>query len=186
MTVVSEITADDVIAFNLYHLEHAPAMRRYVTWTRLGAAGVAAITVWSLVAYLAYDSRSIPALILAITAGILAYRLTPALMLLAAPGNVQRMLRDSRFRGMIGRQELALTPDVIVFRADSGERRISWHAVERIADTHAHIFIYDTPITALIIPSRSFATRADRDAFLDQARSLLPSPESLLPADARR
>ncbi len=177
MTVTYVVTADDVVAFNLYHLQHAPGMRRYLGWTRFGAASLAVISVWSLVAYLQYNSRSILALALAIIAGAIVYRMTPALMLRATPRTVRRMLRDEANRGMIGAQQITLAPDALIFRSELGECRYAWETIERIATTPEHIFIYVTPITALIVPARALSA-AERDAFVEAARSALPAHAS--------
>jgi hypothetical protein len=173
MTVTYSVTTDDVVAFNLYHLQHAPGMRRYFGWTRFGAASLAVIGVWSLVAYLQYNSRSLLALVLALIAGALVYRLTPTLMLRATPRTVRRMLRDDTNRDMLGVQRITLTPDALVFRAEPGERRYAWETIEWIATTPEHIFIYVTPITALIVPARAFGNAAEREDFLNVARAAL-------------
>jgi hypothetical protein len=119
ITVAFDVSADDVLAFNVYHLQHAPGMRRYLGWTRFGTTSLAFIGVWSLVAYLQYNSRSIPALLLATVAAVIMYRATPALILRSMSRTVRRMLQDTANQSMTGAQEITLAPDALLFRSET-------------------------------------------------------------------
>lgn len=56
----------------------------------------------------------------------------------------------------LGRHEMTISPDMFSSKNDTGEGKYNWQTVEKIDVTKDYIFIYVTPVSALIIPGRSF------------------------------
>jgi hypothetical protein len=79
------------------------------------------------------------------------------------------LIRQTRLMGT-GMHSTVLTPDFISDRSEEGELITPWHAVHHIASTADHIYIFDRPLSACIIPRAAFRTSEEAETFLGMAR----------------
>lgn len=74
--------------------------------------------------------------------------------------NLQGMLREGRSQTIVGPQRQTFTEEQITSRSSVGSATLSWAAVERIAKTETHIFVYLSPVSAIMLPRRIFPSDA--------------------------
>lgn len=81
-----------------------------------------------------------------------------------------RMFEHARNIGLFDVRELTLTSERIIETTTARRREIEWRAIEKIVTTDHHLFIYDTAVSALVIPRRDFSSDDAFWQFVRQAR----------------
>lgn len=162
MKITYETTLQDAVAFFHYHSEHSHLMKR--TRRRLTFLfGLALLFVCVISGF-----RNLP---LAVVVGALALG-----VLLLTSSWVDRRLgtwqtrkafEEGKNKATFGLHELELTDENLITRTRVAESRIGWEAVERVASTADHTFIYVSALSAEVIPRRS-VTEGDYDAFVKE------------------
>jgi hypothetical protein len=167
MTLNYDVTAEDFIAFNLYHFRHSPALQRQILITRITLSLLVIGLTLGLVYILDRDKQlSLFALFAAVIGGALFFLIYPRLIEPNLRKQLEKMLHEGKNDGVIGQQTLALTPEGIINGTPTGEQKIFWPAVEKVAATAEHVFIYVSALSAAIIPRRNFASESACTAFL--------------------
>ena len=174
MTAEYEITADDLVAFNLYHHRQSPTARRQYLRSWLGPAAVW-LCVCAGLWYFADRHRGTPLRtlldLLPLFSGVPVY-------LLYFPWAYRRKLRkiihgmvtEGRNRGMLGRHRVTISPEGVAEASEHAQTSTHWRGVEKVVATAGHAFIYIGAMAAVIVPRRAFADPADFDKFLDTAQ----------------
>ena len=70
---------------------------------------------------------------------------------------------------VFGRQRLRILDDMLVVTFEYGENRLKWPAVQKIATTDSHTFIFVSAVAAYVIPKHKIIS-GDYDAFVAAAR----------------
>ena len=68
-------------------------------------------------------------------------------------------------KGQLGRHTVKLEESAVAESTAVGEQRISWAGIDRIEHDPDYIYIYTTPMAAVVIPRRAFASPADAEEF---------------------
>lgn len=166
MNVSYELTADDLVAFTMYHNATSTAARRQrsgclipillvmlalpvlILATSDKPIGETAKAIWPLLA--------VPTLFAVLIFPFLRWqtaRLT------------QKLLREGNNTGFYGPCTLSLDDDGIRESKDTGDTMRKWSAVKKFAGTRDHLFIYTSGVEAFVIPTRAFGTSEERIQF---------------------
>lgn len=173
MTAEFDITKEDLCAFNFYHHFHSPIARaNYLRSWFIPAC------IWLLVClaiwYLADRSRGRPLQtfidLWPLFSGV-------PLQLIYFPWAYRRKLRklvagmvsEGSNRNLFCRHRVTLSTEGISDSGEFGQAATAWRAVERVARTDTHAFVYTSALVAIIIPRRAFASPAEFDAFVKTA-----------------
>lgn len=173
MTVDADITLEDLIAFNIHHCAHSPAMRRM---RRRNAFCLPTLWLFAMILII-FESgsprdtalASWPLLLLPIVVAFINF------------GTWKRRIRASvvklygeepcpRFRGQ---RQFDLQPGGIYERGDFGEATTRWTSILRVAATDDHVFIYAGAADAIIVPARAFAEPSQFQQFVHEARQFV-------------
>lgn len=68
-----------------------------------------------------------------------------------------------------GRRQVVINPRHIIEVTAFAEHRLAWSAVMKIENTPTDIYVFNSPMSAIVIPRRGFATPRDADAFFGLA-----------------
>lgn len=155
-------TLDDMVAFNKYHHDHSPVLRRQ--WR---------ISAWVFAIIVFYLSA-----ISALFGGTPKYLFAGILLIGAGlwlqnkwlyPGTVRklvtRMYKEGRDKGIFHRMVLRVDDDGLFMATRNRDEKIYWPAVERVVRDARHTYIYIGPIQAYVIPEARIES-GDLDAFL--------------------
>ncbi len=169
MKVRFELTAEDLIQFNLHHYQNSPLMkqslRRTTIWS--GALPLVMIMVMGLSGRFRWELLIPIALVAALVAALLARRQFPK----AIEKQVRQNVEDNNNRALFGTHEIELENDWLVQRTEVSAHRQAWRAVDRIEETDEGVFFYLSAVTAHVIPKRKLPP-AELQAFLERARQL--------------
>ena len=173
MTAEYEITKDDFYAFNLYHIRHSSTARRQYLRSWLSPA-----FIWLLICtgiwYLGDRERGTPLQtfldLLPLFSGIPLY-------LICFPWAYRRKLRkiikgmagEGPNRGLFTCHRVTITPETITDVSEFEQTSTAWRAIENVIKTNKYAYIYNTTMSAIIIPKRAFTSSSEFDEFVQTA-----------------
>jgi hypothetical protein len=74
--------------------------------------------------------------------------------------------------------EISLADDGVHWSNHRGEGRTAWHAVPRVVETKAHVYIFIDKAAAHVIPKRCFTDEAAINSFVSTARRYADAAQS--------
>jgi len=173
MLIRYNLTLDDVLAFNRYHMAHSPSMRRQ-RWIIVWGFPLLLLLVAGITAAREPSRGSIGLAIILPLAFHLFFRLRWGR---GVQRQIRKMYSEGKNADMLGEQVLELLPDGLFVRSPLSETKLLWPAVERVESTDAHLFIYTSAVGAHVIP-RSSVLEGDFDEFknalLERYRAAVP------------
>jgi hypothetical protein len=86
-------------------------------------------------------------------------------------------------RAGLGHHLVTLTDTGVSDRTDRGENSTPWHEIEEIASTRKHIFLYDGPASAYVVPRRAFHDGNAAEEFEFAAQDLQEKSRRHVPAN---
>ncbi|MFH1418413.1 MAG: YcxB family protein [Planctomycetota bacterium] len=165
------ITREDILAFNVYHCEHSPSIRR----RRLLAGAAFTFLFVVLLLLITFDSDEPGQMALEIWPFWLGLPIFWVLLLFWSPGRevrraVDKMLNEGRNICLLGPHIVTLTSEAFAESSEFSQSQTRWQAVDRIVVTDEHAFLYLSSMSAIIIPKRDFSAEGAFQAFVLKAR----------------
>jgi hypothetical protein len=170
-----EVVLEDLLAFNLYHHQHSPALRRFfrrLLFVLVLALGMlTSITaLYGMLVGLFEAKRWVPLLVMSLV-GIGAYlACVPFIRHWGVRKQVRLMMAEGKNSGLYGQHRLSIAPDGIREVVSVGESFRRWIGVERIAVTEDYAFFYQTAVSAYVLPKRAFGDELHFQQFVRSAQ----------------
>ncbi|WP_381482139.1 YcxB family protein [Sporosarcina contaminans] len=161
MEIRYELTEEDVVAFNVYHVKNSNIGRNSLRWQRLASP-----LIFLLFAYLLSIFTEIPAAPLLST-----FTITAVIWVLFYPKyfywhitrQVRKMLKEGKNEGLIGEHVLKMQKKGITDSTQNGETIVNWEAIKSFKEDIGHFYLYNSAISAYIIPKREVNADAVRN-----------------------
>ena len=177
MTYHIQLSDEDYLRFNMFHVRCSPMGRRQVRKLRVLYPVVCAVTTAVLFLIMRVREPAVMALELAVMAAV------AVILCVRVPRdlekNVERNIRRMKMDGKLpydADSEVELDETGIVSRTDRGETRIGYKDVEGIYSESDYLYIYFGAVQALIFPARCLGGEKENvTAFL---RERCPSAKS--------
>lgn len=172
MRVDYEVTIDDLLAFNLYHFNHSPTMKRQVLLGQI-IFSVMIIIGFGWIIY-SNNVQGLPALIIAGIGALfiaLFVAIYPRSVRSSVRKRIKKLAEEGRNTGMIGKQTMILAPDQITVTTEAGTSTYKWTAINKIETTAEWVFIYNTAISAFTIPRRAFPSDDACQTFIETVKA---------------
>lgn len=64
----------------------------------------------------------------------------------------RKMLEEGDNSGIFGRHKVTLTDEGIIHTEPESEQNIKWSGIKKLAESDEYYFLYNTPVSAIIIP----------------------------------
>ena len=147
-----KLTEEDYIDFNVFHAKNSKAVQKQVTIQRILVPViylVLAILV-SVVMDIQFFLIFIPVLIV----NILWFIFYPAYFYRLIKRNSTKMMREGKNVGVLGAHRMIFTEDGLREISPKGEMSISWSGIETFGEDHAGFYLYNSGMSALIIPKK--------------------------------
>jgi hypothetical protein len=171
MEVEFDLTAEDFIAFNLYHQERLPWGRRHPQWPWWVILGVFGVVLGFTTVVAGTDNERGLLATVGVLGGTAVWAGYSLFMWRERIANqVRRELRRSESGLQEGWFRLKIKPEGITVTDEDGRTTLRWQRVERIAVTDDYAFFYVGEKTASILPRRAFATAEEFKNFVETAR----------------
>jgi hypothetical protein len=167
-----ELTEQDVVDFNVFHMRNSRMLRRRRRLQLLLRSSIL-LLLWGLLVITAKDPNAaardwwpllfcVPAFLA--TCALLTFRQTAERRL------ARGMLHEGRNPNLGVRRRMTLRPDGVAESSVNGETALRWRAVGRIAVAPGAVYLYVTATSAFIVPQRAFADRDALERFAALAR----------------
>jgi hypothetical protein len=162
-----EVLLEDIHAFNHHYATTAALPRRNQQRVRLALSLTLACLLLALGAAI---SAPVPFWILGALILLAWWRLYPRRIEAMARQSTKRLYSDGKNIGMLGPHLVAFDDSWLSELTADREVRTRWRAVEKLALTPEHLFLYVSGFSAVIVPLRAFGTAQERTAFLEEAQ----------------
>ncbi len=180
MEIEYALTADDVVAFQIYVFDHSPAIERQQRvmkrWVVLGSL-VLPLLIWAIVIPLTVTADDIGGVILGSIvlcavpiAWVYAYLTYPIARILRSKtrARVKRWCEE-RASSELGRR-LTITPASIDWASTVATGSLLWSGVTNLVTEKNHLFLFTDAENAFVVPKRAFRDESDFEKFVETAR----------------
>ncbi|MDQ7096501.1 YcxB family protein [Desulfosporosinus sp. PR] len=161
MNLEFNISNQDYLEFNLFHLDNSVQLRKSLLISRFFLA-----TMVIGVAFLAMRGQARPV-------GYIYFTVLLVLVMTffkrgfkaVVRKKMEKMIEDGKTIGFVGNCELTLTEEGITANTENNSLKTTWGGVERIAENRDYMFIYVGAAAAYIIPVRAFSDSRQKEEF---------------------
>lgn len=171
MEIEYELTMVDGIAFNLYHAQNSPLMRRTrIFWIVAGPMIFLAIALLSTPKLPAKSVNLIFSFIA--ICSILWIFLQLKYFWHMYKRIIVKLLSEGKNKNISSSDPIKLTidSDGITTFSKNAESKAKWTMIEKIANTNEHVFMCIGPANAITVPKRAFPDEAKCKEFIETAK----------------
>jgi hypothetical protein len=174
-----ERTFDDLIKFNLFHIEHSPTIQRQVLLTRILTSILTPIFSLAVI-YILDRDKNLPlfAYIISLIGGVVLFFVYPYINRSTIIRRTSRLLSEGSNKAIIGKQQITTSDEGLVCETQAGNSRINWSSIEKVVQNDEYIFLYVGATNAIVIPKRAFPSFQDQSEFLDVVNTRVNRPTS--------
>ncbi len=140
-----ETSIDDMMAFQEFHTANSPILKKQIFWLRLGS-----VTLFLILAFLA--NRSSGAVTIALSAAFFFGAFIPWFIRFGTRLQMRKLYSSGMLKGMLGSSRIEVTDDGLVSLNPLNEVKTRWEGIDHIASSATHTFIYNSAISAFVIP----------------------------------
>lgn len=165
MKISYKLTEQDYIDFNIYHMNTSETLKKSILIQRLIGPLLFLIGI-----FVVNKISDIPLWYwsgIFIITGLLWFIFYPKRIEKRFRKQVLKMLSEGQNKDLFTESTLSVNEDGIIHLNSYKEINIKWNTVNRIEITAHHIFIYDSAISAIIIPLSAFSTKDEEEKFIE-------------------
>lgn len=159
-----ELTKEDYLNFNLYHLNHSKMIKKSLFIQRYIVSIVflivpfifSSITEMPLYVYF-------PVFALIWLLWIIFYK---KYFDRIAIKRIEKMLNEGKNLCLLGKYSVETNEDGFIEICPNGESKITWNGIDKVVENELYIFIYIDSVRAYIIPKRAFTNDNLKNEFL--------------------
>lgn len=171
MEVKYNLTKQDYIDFNIYHVKNSNTIKKSLLIQRYAIPLIFIISI-----FLFTILTDIPFLYLFtifFIVSVLWIAFYPKYFVSDAMKRISKMLDESSNKDLLGKHNTIINEEGLTEKSENGENKINWNGVLRIVSTENHFFIYISSISAFIVPKRSFNSQSDQKTFYNFVKSMI-------------
>lgn len=158
------LTEDDYLNFNLFHTKHSKVVKKSLLIQRLMGP-----VIFIAFSYLFSIFADLPFIGLFVTFSIISvlwYIFYPAYFYKLIIRNVKKAMNEGDNGGLLGKRQMILNEEGIIDVNSSSKTESNWQAIKDIKEDENNFFLYNSAVSAYIIPKRDLKQ-------IDELRSYL-------------
>lgn len=162
-TLEYELTAQDYIDFNLYHLKYSGKIKNLLFIQRFVMP-----LIYFVLAFILARSTNVPLwvwMIVSAAVYLLWVFVYPARMEKNLSKKLSKALKQEKNSKLLGRHSITLYGDGLTDTGNGGETRVKWSSIMDFVNYKEHLFIFINESRAFIIPKRAFASEDALNSF---------------------
>lgn len=162
-------SVEDIVAFNIYHLNHSQTGKKAMLVQRLLGP-----IIFFFMFFIANKISDIPAWYWGISfsiVGILWVIFYPKSVEKQVEKRVRKMIEEDDNKGLIGDRVLELSEKGIDVTTDYSSVNYSWESVNKIEQDRKYIYIYQSSMSAVMLPKSIFDTEEDMENVIKTIRN---------------
>ncbi len=171
MKIEVENTLEDFVLFNHFHFANSPSFRQSSIIMRYGVSGI----ILLLPLILLGTEYFATAVAVGAVVGIAYFFLWPGTMRKSVEGRVRKMYAEDNNKGSLGRHLMEFSDDGIFVENEYQELKVRWNSINKIVSDERNIYVYNSAVTAFVIPKRFFKSDADVTRFVDRIQAMRDS-----------
>jgi hypothetical protein len=161
LVLTVELTADDLVAFNLHYALTSPVAKRNAANYRFVLIAISALLAgWFVTVLFGALWMGVAA---AVAAGTISYFRAPALRARQARHELAKAFSECALGGG-GLSTISLDDEGLHEESEDTSLTVRWSGIKRVEDTEAHVYIYFGARQAFILPRRGQQDAVDRFA----------------------
>ena len=139
------MTAEDVLAFGKYHLAHSPTAKKQIRRSQF----LSVLLAFIMVGLIIIATHKLDFLLSAVIASAILFVITPALVRWKTYRRIRQLFQEDKRQGQY---VLEIHPDGLYQRSGVHEVKTAWQGLEVAGADKNHTFIYNTSLSAYVIP----------------------------------
>lgn len=152
MEITYELTEEDVVSYNLYHVKNSKVGKNSLQWQRFVSPLIFLLFAYFLSVFT--DMERVPLLVIFSIIAIVWVLFYPKYFYNHVTRQVRKMLKEGKNEGLVGEHTMKLNKEGITDRTSMGETHVHWQGVHRIVEDAAYVYIYTSTVSAYIVPKR--------------------------------
>lgn len=166
MEIEFELLEEDYINFNINHAKQSPSLKRSLIAQRLVGPIVFLITPFIVIRFSA----------ISIGYWMTVFSITSLIWLIFYPRyfdwemrrRIVKMLQEGNNEHLFKKRKMVVTDKGITESSATGETNTKWNEVNKVDETSEYVYIYNSSISAYIIPKRIFKNKNTLKIFLEE------------------
>ena len=161
-----ELTEEDYINYNLYHVKKSPSIKRSILFQRIFGP-----IVFMIAPFIAVKVSEPPLLFWLFMFGITSIiwiTFYPKYANWEIKTRAKKMLQEGNNENMFDKRSLILTEEGIKETSSIANSKINWDKIISLDETDDYIYIYISSISAYIIPKRVFKDKTEQKLFIGE------------------
>ena len=152
MEIYYNLTEEDYINFNLYHIKNSKAGKRALALQRFLTPFFFIIIsyVYSVIS----DMPFLPLFITFLVTSVLWVIFYPKYFYSHIARNVKKMIKEGKNDGLLGNHQLKLTEEALVDTSSNKETKVTWSGITSFTEDDGYFFLYNSSVSAYILPKR--------------------------------
>lgn len=159
-----KLTEEDYVDFNVFHAKNSQTVQKQVKLQRILVP-----LMYIVLAVLAANFFDMPFLVLFIpflVAAILWFLFYPVYFYRLIKRNVAKMIREGKNDAVLGQHTMIFTDQGLREISPKGEMSVSWSGIENYGEDDSGFYLYNSGMSALIIPKRELGNSAGVGSYL--------------------
>ena len=155
-----ELTEEDVVAFNVYHVKNSNLGRKSLRWQR-----VVSPLLFLLFAFFLSVSTELETGPLFVVFGLTAILWAiyyPKYFYWHVTRQVRKALKEGKNDGLVGSHVLKMNKQGLTDISSNGESKMTREAAKQFKEDVGHFYLYNSAVSAVIIPKRDVDAEAFR------------------------
>lgn len=165
MEITYELTEEDYLQFNLYHVKHSATAVKSLKWQRF-LTPVFFLVIAYLFSVIGEGSAIFSFIVFGVF-GIIWVVYYPKYFYRVVGRQTKKMLKEGKNDGILGKQQMMLSQEGIIHVAVNRESRTQWMGIQKIVEDNDYFYLYNSAVSAYILPKRAVANVREVKAYID-------------------
>ncbi|MDN7242765.1 YcxB family protein [Planococcus sp. N028] len=164
MEINYSITEEDYVDFNLFHARNSKSLKKAITIQR-----VLIPLIYLLIPVLLSYILDMPFLFLFVpflVFSILWAVYYPAFVYRNVKRTATKMIKEGKNEDMLGQHTMIFSDEGLREISSKGEKTVNWSGIEQLAEDTANFYIYNSAVSAFIIPKKDVKNRKELKSYL--------------------
>ncbi|WP_153731444.1 YcxB family protein [Sporosarcina obsidiansis] len=166
MEIQYELTEEDVVAFNLYHVKNSKVGKNSLQWQRFVSPLIFLLFAYFLSVFT--DMARGPLFATFALTAVVWVILYPKYFYFHITRQVRKMLKEGKNDGLVGEHFMKMNKTGMTDTTSTGETNVQWTGVQRIIEDADYFYIYTSTVSAYILPKRDVYSEEAVKAYVEK------------------
>ena len=159
MKITYELTENDYLHFNLFHIKNSSTGQK-----ALGIQRILSPIMFVIIAGLFSTITDTPFFIMFIPMFIIAilwFFFYPKYFYNSIIRQSKKMIKEGKNNGLLGEHTMTLTDEGISDLNQKGETKVKWSGIEMFKEDDEYFYLYNSSVSSYILPKRALSDEAE-------------------------